>query len=110
MSLNVSPDLLAAAERGDIDGDAFVATVRASLPYAWGTALTSPVLGAARPQARLEPDRFREWLVDASATARHALRRPRRGGRRWCRQAWSVVGGRHGRGLQDRSLPAAASL
>jgi hypothetical protein len=37
MSLNVSPDLLAAAERGDIDHDAFVATVRDSLPYAWET-------------------------------------------------------------------------
>jgi hypothetical protein len=37
MSLDVSPDLLAAAERGDIDHDAFVATVRDSLPYAWET-------------------------------------------------------------------------
>jgi uncharacterized protein len=37
MSLEVSPDLLAAAERGDIDNDAFVATVRDSLPYAWET-------------------------------------------------------------------------
>ena len=37
MSLDVSPDLLAAAERGDVDNDAFVATVRDSLPYAWET-------------------------------------------------------------------------
>jgi hypothetical protein len=37
MSLDVSPDLLAAAERGDIDDHAFVATVRESLPYAWET-------------------------------------------------------------------------
>jgi hypothetical protein len=37
MSLNVSPQLLATAERGDIDNDAFVATVRDSLPYAWET-------------------------------------------------------------------------
>jgi uncharacterized protein len=37
MSLNVSADLLAAAERGAIDNDAFVATVRESLPYAWDT-------------------------------------------------------------------------
>jgi hypothetical protein len=37
MSLDVSSDLLAAAERGDIDEDAFVATVRNSLPHAWET-------------------------------------------------------------------------
>jgi hypothetical protein len=37
MSLDVTPDLLAAAERGDVDNDAFVATVRDSLPYAWET-------------------------------------------------------------------------
>jgi hypothetical protein len=37
MSLDVSPDLLAVAERGDVDNDAFVATVRDSLPYAWET-------------------------------------------------------------------------
>ena len=36
MSLNVSPTLLAQAEQGDIDGAAFVATVEASLPYAYG--------------------------------------------------------------------------
>jgi hypothetical protein len=37
MSLNVPPDLLAAAERGDVDDAAFVATVRDSLPHAWET-------------------------------------------------------------------------
>jgi hypothetical protein len=35
MSLDVSPAMLAQAERGDIDDAAFVATVRASLPYAY---------------------------------------------------------------------------
>jgi hypothetical protein len=35
MSLNVSPDLLAIAERGDVSDDEFVACVRQSLPYAW---------------------------------------------------------------------------
>ncbi|WP_433293336.1 SCO5389 family protein [Actinoplanes sp. CA-030573] len=35
MSLNVSPDLLAVAERGDVTDTEFVACVRESLPYAW---------------------------------------------------------------------------
>lgn len=35
MSLNVSPDLLATAERGDVSDAEFVACVRESLPYAW---------------------------------------------------------------------------
>ncbi|MGX6601410.1 SCO5389 family protein [Micromonosporaceae bacterium Da 78-11] len=35
MSLTVSPDLLATAERGDVTDAEFVACVRASLPYAW---------------------------------------------------------------------------
>jgi|SRR3954469_814289 hypothetical protein len=35
MSLNVSPDLLATAERGNVTDDEFVACVRESLPYAW---------------------------------------------------------------------------
>ena len=35
MSLDVSPDLLAAAERGEVDDEDFVACVRSSLPYAW---------------------------------------------------------------------------
>lgn len=35
MSLDVSPDLLAAAERGAVSDDEFVACVRTSLPYAW---------------------------------------------------------------------------
>jgi hypothetical protein len=35
MSLDVSPDLLAIAERGDVSDDEFVACVRESLPYAW---------------------------------------------------------------------------
>ncbi|MGV9802939.1 SCO5389 family protein [Mycobacterium sp. NPDC003449] len=37
MSLDVSPDLLASAERGAIDEAEFVQTVRTSLPYAWDT-------------------------------------------------------------------------
>ena len=35
MSLDVSPDLLAAAERGDVTDAEFVECVRTSLPYAW---------------------------------------------------------------------------
>jgi hypothetical protein len=35
MSLTVSDDLLAAAERGDVSDAEFVACVRDSLPYAW---------------------------------------------------------------------------
>jgi len=35
MSLNVSPDLLAIAERGEVSNAEFVECVRASLPYAW---------------------------------------------------------------------------
>jgi len=35
MSLTVSPDLLATAERGDVTDAEFVACVRDSLPYAW---------------------------------------------------------------------------
>ena len=37
MSLDVSPDLLTAAERGDVDEASFVDCIRASLPYAWET-------------------------------------------------------------------------
>lgn len=35
MSLDVSPALLAQAERGDVDEAAFVDCVRTSLPFAW---------------------------------------------------------------------------
>lgn len=35
MSLDVSPELLASAELGDVDEAAFVDCVRTSLPYAW---------------------------------------------------------------------------
>ena len=35
MSLNVSPDLLSVAERGEVPDAEFVACVRTSLPYAW---------------------------------------------------------------------------
>ncbi len=35
MSLNVSPDLLSVAERGDVSDAEFVDCVRTSLPYAW---------------------------------------------------------------------------
>jgi len=35
MSLNVSPTLLATAERGPVSDEEFVACVRESLPYAW---------------------------------------------------------------------------
>lgn len=40
MSLNVSPDLLAIAERGDVSDAEFVACVRESLPYAWDVVST----------------------------------------------------------------------
>jgi hypothetical protein len=36
MSLDVSPQLLAQAEKGDIREEDFVATIRESLPYAYG--------------------------------------------------------------------------
>jgi hypothetical protein len=35
MSLTVSPDLLEAARRGQVDDDAFLDCIRTSLPYAW---------------------------------------------------------------------------
>ncbi|MBW8806921.1 MAG: hypothetical protein AUG49_08780 [Catenulispora sp. 13_1_20CM_3_70_7] len=35
MSLDVSPDLLAAAESGDVPDEQFADCVRTSLPYAW---------------------------------------------------------------------------
>ena len=35
MSLTVSPDLLAAAERGEVSDAEFVDCIRTSLPYAW---------------------------------------------------------------------------
>jgi len=35
MSLNVSPDLLSVAERGEVSDAEFVNCVRTSLPYAW---------------------------------------------------------------------------
>src|SRR5437016_2037648 len=37
VSLEVSPDLLAAAERGDVADEEFAECVRISLPYAWQT-------------------------------------------------------------------------
>src|SRR5207237_1239587 len=37
MSLDVTPDLLASAERGPVDEAAFVDCIRTSLPYAWET-------------------------------------------------------------------------
>lgn len=37
MSLDVSPELLAAAELGEVDDNAFVDCIRTSLPYAWDT-------------------------------------------------------------------------
>jgi hypothetical protein len=40
MSLKVSPDLLAAAERGEVADPEFAAYVRASLPYAWSLVST----------------------------------------------------------------------
>ncbi|MBB2943677.1 hypothetical protein FB565_003406 [Actinoplanes lutulentus] len=40
MSLNVSPDLLASAERGEVSDAEFVACVRESLPYAWDVVST----------------------------------------------------------------------
>ncbi|GLZ04804.1 hypothetical protein Acsp03_22700 [Actinomadura sp. NBRC 104412] len=35
MSLDVTPELLETAHRGEVDDDAFVECIRTSLPYAW---------------------------------------------------------------------------
>jgi hypothetical protein len=43
MSLDVSPELIAVAERGEVGDDAFMEVVRQSLPYAW--AVMSRVAG-----------------------------------------------------------------
>jgi hypothetical protein len=43
MSLDVSPDLIAQAQRGAVDDADFIRTVRSSLPYAW--AVMSRVAG-----------------------------------------------------------------
>ena len=43
MSLNVSPDLLATAERGEVSDAEFVDCIRTSLPYAWE--VVSAVMG-----------------------------------------------------------------
>jgi hypothetical protein len=50
MSLTVPPELVAAAERGHIDDAAFLASVRDSLPYAYGLVerLASELHGAER--------------------------------------------------------------
>jgi hypothetical protein len=40
MSLDVSSDLLVAAERGDVSDTDFVHCVRTSLPYAWDVVST----------------------------------------------------------------------
>ena len=37
VSLDVTPDLLVAAEQGEVDEAAFVDCIRTSLPYAWET-------------------------------------------------------------------------
>jgi hypothetical protein len=53
MSLDVSPALLAQAERGEVDEAAFVGTVRTSLPYAYRmiAGLVGQLKGGAAPFA-----------------------------------------------------------
>jgi len=53
MSLDVAPDLLEQATRGDVDEAAFVATVRTSLPYAYDliAGLTERLRAGGRPFA-----------------------------------------------------------
>ena len=53
MSLDVSPDLLASAERGPVDEAAFVDCIRTSLPYAWETI---SLLVAEKSGFKLTPD------------------------------------------------------
>lgn len=51
MSLDVSPDVLAAAERGELDDAQFLAVVRDSLPYAWQVVSAAVDDGAEHPGA-----------------------------------------------------------
>jgi hypothetical protein len=53
MSLDVSPQLLAQAEAGEVDPAAFLETVRTSLPYAYGLVegLAKELAAGARPFA-----------------------------------------------------------
>ncbi|HXV93533.1 MAG TPA: SCO5389 family protein [Pseudonocardia sp.] len=51
MSLDVPDDVLAAAERGELDDARFVAVVRDSLPYAWQVVSAAADDRAARPGA-----------------------------------------------------------
>ncbi len=50
MSLDVPPDMLAAAERGELDDARFLGVVRDSLPYAW------QVISAAADDQAEHPD------------------------------------------------------
>ena len=51
MSLDVSPDVLATAERGELDDAQFLAVVRDSLPYAWQVVCAAVDDGADNPDA-----------------------------------------------------------
>jgi len=53
LSLEVGPELLASAERGEVDEAAFVDCIRTSLPYAWETvSLLVAEYAAADPHPR----------------------------------------------------------
>ena len=51
MSLDVPVDVLAAAERDELDDTRFLAVVRSSLPYAWHVVAAAAEDRAARPDA-----------------------------------------------------------
>ena len=57
MSLNASRDLLAQAERDEVDEAAFLDCVRTSLPYAWQT------IGAVATRMRVEGGEFADNRV-----------------------------------------------
>jgi hypothetical protein len=78
VSLDVSPDLLAAAERGAVSDDEFVACVRTSLPYAWevisSVAADLEVSGAAMADHEVPPPSEAERGQLLRALASDAIR------------------------------------
>ena len=85
MSLDVTPDLLESAERGEIDEADFIQCVRTSLPYAWDTisllvaeksgfqpgdanghGLGSLTTSSRLPTSRAEDSFFAPWPATAS--------------------------------------------
>jgi hypothetical protein len=78
MSLDVTPELLAQAETGDVDPAAFLATVRTSLPYAYNliASLTSELKDGEREFAdnQTPPDTETERGQLLRALASDAIR------------------------------------